>query len=117
MADAADTLALFAEVAVAIAGFSGIVIAFGSRKIASLSALEMRRLSNLFVLSGMVLIVSLLLLATLHIDQLAPSVLYRTASGILFLVTTPWLVMDLVRVRHLELAERADHQPGIVLQF
>jgi hypothetical protein len=53
-----DTLSIFAEVAIALAGFSGIVIAFGRRSIGSLSTLEFRRLSNLFTLSGMALLFS-----------------------------------------------------------
>ena len=107
MPDPHDTLAIFAEVSVALAGFSGIVIAFGQRSLGSLSTLEIRRLSNLFSLSGLALVLSLVAISLLHIEALDHSSLWRGASAIVFLLVTPWLILDLVKVRRLDPRERA----------
>lgn len=50
MADADQTIRIFAEFAAALAGFSGIIIAFGQRSRGSLSKLEFRRLILCFFL-------------------------------------------------------------------
>jgi hypothetical protein len=114
--EAHDTLAIFAEVAVALAGFSGIVIAFGRRSLGSLSRLEIRRLSNLFILSGAALLISLLSLALLHLPVLEAPTQWRWSSATLFVVFTPWLTWDILQITRLEAAERAQiNTPLIVI--
>ena len=115
MPDPHDTLAIFAEVSVALAGFSGIVIAFGGRSLGSLNQLEIRRLSNLFILSGLALTLSLLWLALLHIELEEPNLLWRSGSGIVFALITPWLIWDVVRVYRLDDAERAEVNTVVLL--
>lgn len=117
MADPQSTLAIFSEVAVALAGFSGIVIAFGRRSMDVLSPLEVRRLTNLFILSGLVLFTSLLGIALLHVDELPASLLWRIGSAVIVLLGTPWLIWDVVRIRRLEKAERAEVNPVILITF
>lgn len=107
MADPQETLAVFAEVAVALAGFSGIVIAFGQRSVGELTALEYRRLSNLFILSGMALSVALVSLSLLHLGELDEPLFWRLCSVTVFVLAAPWLVYDVIRVLRLEREERA----------
>ena len=114
MSDPHDTLAIFAEVAVALAGFSGIVIAFGRRSIGTLSKLELRRLSNLFALSGFVLIISLTEISLLHLNFDNHNFLWYWGSAALFFLVTPWLVLDMVKVNGLEESEKA-HVSNIIL--
>ena len=117
MPDPHDTLSIFAEVSVALAGFSGIVIAFGRRSIGSLTALEIRRLNNLFLLSGLVLIVSLAGVSLLHVDPSSSDRLWRWGSAATFLVATPWLIFDVVRVFRLEAAEKMGVNPVVLVTF
>jgi len=107
MPDPHDTLSIFAEIAIALAGFSGIVIAFGRRAIGSLSVLEIRRLSNLFTLSGVVLTFSLVGVSLLHVSDIDPNRFWSGFSGAVFLVAAPWLLRDVVKVSRLEKAEKA----------
>lgn len=93
-----DTLSIFAEVSVAIAGFSGIIIAFGFRSLEALTALEVRRLANLFMLSGFVFIISLLCIALLHNTSLSQDNLWRLASASVFILGTSWLLRDIFKV-------------------
>ena len=117
MADPQATLSIFAEVSVALAGFSGIVIAFGRRPIESHSVLELRRLSNLFILSGMGLIVSLLGISLLHLDLTDVSMLWRSGSTALVILATPWLIWDVLKVLRLGSSERAEMSSQILIVF
>ena len=117
MPDPHDTLAIFAEISIALAGFSGIVIAFGRRSAGSLSALELRRLSNLFTLSGLSLIVSLVGMALLHLNLDDHTTLWRWGSGLIFVLATPWLIRDVVAVYRLEEAEKATVSVPLVIFF
>jgi hypothetical protein len=112
-----DTLAIFAEVAIALAGFSGIVIAFGRRSIGSLSTLEFRRLSNLFTLSGMVLLFSLLCVSLLHLNIAAPALFWSWCSAAVFTLGTPWLIVDVVRVTRLEKSEKSQINILVLIFF
>ena len=112
-----ETLSIFAEVSVALAGFSGIAIAFGRRSLGSLSRLEVRRLSNLFILSGLVLLSSLLMISLLHLDLASADILWRGGSAILFLMATPWLAWDVVRVTRLERSEKSEVNRLILYSF
>jgi hypothetical protein len=117
MPDPHSTLSIFAEVAVALAGFSGIVIAFGRRKVGALTALERRRLSNLFMLSGMVLFMAMLCMALLHVAALETHLLWAGSSALIFLLATPWLALDTIRLRRLEASERADIKIYVLIPF
>jgi hypothetical protein len=117
MPDIHDTLSTFAEISVALAGFSGIVIAFGRRSIGSLSKLEVRRLSNLFLLSGLVLIFSLLGISLLHLNLEDTSILGVWGSATVFLLATPWLIWDVVKVYRLEKVEKARVNPLVLFIF
>jgi hypothetical protein len=112
-----DTLSIFAEVAISLAGFSGIIIAFGRRSSGTLTPLELRRLSNLFVLSGFVLISSLLGTSLLYIQSIAPTTLWSAGSAMAFLLVTPWLIMDWRKISKLEGEERADVKPYVIYPF
>ena len=117
MPDPHDTLSIFAEVAVALVGFSGIIIAFGRRSLGSMTALELRRLQNLFVSSGVVLFFSLLCNALLHVESLAAAHLWRGASTVFFVFTTYWLLVDWRKVSRLEPAQRAEVKPYVLYPF
>jgi hypothetical protein len=112
-----DTLSIFAEVAVALAGFSGIIIAFGRRPSGALTPLELRRLSNLFVLSGFVLISSLLGVSLLYIESLEPTTFWSIGSATVFLLVTPWLILDWRKVTRLEEEERAEVKAYVIYPF
>ncbi len=116
MPDPHDSLSIFAEVSVALVGFSGIVIAFGSRSFGALTQLELRRLSNLFVFGGGVLLFSLVGISLLHttVDR---SVLWATGSALLFGLGAPWIVFDWYRVRNLHASERAQVKGYILYPF
>jgi hypothetical protein len=96
--DPHESLTIFAEVSVALSGFSGIVIAFGSRSIEALSALEARRLANLFMLSGFALIVSLLAISLLYIPNVQPHIFWSVGSGLILVLGTAWLIGDVYKV-------------------
>ena len=117
MTDPQSTLSIFAEISVALAGFSGIVIAFGRHPSGLLSKLEIRRLSNLFILSGFALLLSLLGISLLHIEFLSMDLLWRSASAVVILLAIPWLVWDVIRVLKLENSERAKVNPYILVTF
>jgi len=116
MPDPHESLAIFAEIAIALAGFSGIVIAFGRREIRVLSALEQRRLANLFMLSGFVLCASLFAIAMLHVEALTAATLWRLASGATFLLGSAWLLWDLRKVAQLK-ARHDDINLSLVAAF
>lgn len=112
-----DTLSIFAEVAIALAGFSGIVIAFGRRSLGSLSNLEKRRLSNLFFFSGLVLLFSLLGISLLHIDFSDERTIWISGSTVLAVVTAWWLLFDLRQIRRLDPVERRQINPYLIVPF
>jgi hypothetical protein len=116
MPDPHDTLSIFAEVSVALVGFSGIVIAFGRRSLGTLTQLEHRRLSNLFVFGGGVLLFSLIGISLLHtaIDR---SLLWTIESALLFVLGALWAVFDWHRVTRLDAAERAQIKGYIIYTF
>ncbi len=102
-----DTLSLLAEIAITIAGFSGIVIALGGHSLSAVSILEKRRLNNLFLLSGFVLCISLLAIALLHLGIADDSLLWRGGSAAIFLLATPWLIVDTLKIVNLDATEKA----------
>lgn len=115
--DTQGTLSIFAEVFVALAGFSGIAIAVGRRQLGSLSRLDRRRLTNLFVLAGLGLVQTLFILALLHAEGLEASSLWRAASAASVAVVGPWLVWDVVQVTRLDPAERRDVNLLVLVLF
>ena len=117
MPDPHDTLSIFAEVSVALAGFSGIAIALGGRSLGSLTKLETRRLFNLFAFSGLVLIISLLGISFLHYETLASSFIWRGGSAVMFLIGVPWLFFDWRKVASLDSAERSQVPNSIFYAF
>ena len=117
MLDQHQTLSIFAEVAVAIAGFSGIVIAFGRRSLGSLTQLELRRLSNLFAMSGFVVFSTLLSISLLYLESLEATVLWRGQSALVILFGTLWLIMDWRRLGQLAAQERAQVKAAVIYPF
>lgn len=117
MPDAHDTLAIFAEVAVGLAGFSGIVIAFGRRSTGALTRLERRRLSNLFTLSGTALALCLIGISLLHIDFARPELLWISGSAVMILVITPWFIGDIRKLYRLEVGEKAQINITLIVCF
>jgi hypothetical protein len=117
MADPQSTLSIFAEISVALAGFSGIVMSFGRRANSVLTKLEARRLSNLFILSGFALLLSLVWISLLHLDSIDTNLLWRSGSAVVVLLAIPWLVWDVVRVRRLGRAERLKANTYILVTF
>jgi uncharacterized membrane protein len=117
MMDQHETLSTFAEIAVAIAGFSGIVIAFGRRSLGSLTQLELRRLSNLFAMSGFVMFSTLLSISLLYLESLEATWLWRGQSALVVLLGAPWLIIDWQRVRRLEALERAQVKATVIYPF
>lgn len=112
-----DTLSIFAEVSIALTGFSGIVVAFDRRRLVSLSKPERRRLSNLFFQSGMVLTLSLIGISLLHLEITDPALLWRMGSVLVFLCTTPWLIWDIVKVRRLNATEKLEVNSYVLYSF
>lgn len=117
MLDQHETLSTFAEIAVAIAGFSGIVIAFGHRSLGSLTRLELRRLSNLFATSGFVLFSTLLSISLLYVDSLEATLLWRSQSALVVLLGTVWQIIDWWRIGQLEAQERAQIKAAVIYPF
>jgi hypothetical protein len=117
MPDPQATLAIFAEISIALAGFSGIVMAFGRRRKSVANGLETRRLSNLFILSGFALLLSLIWISLLHLESIDMNQLWRTGSAVVVLMATPWLVWDVVRVLRLYRTERVEANAYIFVVF
>ncbi len=116
MQDPLAALSIYAEVSVALVGFSGIVIAFGRRSHGELSRLETRRLSNLFACSGLVLVMSLVGIALVH-QTIDPKLLWRGGSAGVFLIGTVWLIYDWRTIRRLDPGERAGVNRYILYPF
>jgi len=117
MPDPHNTLTIFADVSVALAGFSGIAIAFGRRSVGALNSLESRRLFNLFTFSGLVLIISLLGISLLHVDLVNENSLWRSGSAVLVLFGVPWLIRDWRKVRSLKPEERSQVPGQVIYPF
>ncbi|NND43725.1 MAG: hypothetical protein HKN58_00265 [Xanthomonadales bacterium] len=117
MPDPHDTLSIFAEVSIALVGFSGIAIAIGHRPLGSLTPLESRRLFNLFTFPGLVLFLSLAAIALLHFGYLDEPVLWRSGSAILMVIGVPWLVLDWRKILRLDASERAQVNGYVVYPF
>ena len=112
-----DTLSIFAEVSIALAGFSVIAIAFSKRPIQSLTNLEVRRFTNLFVLSGAALIFSLTGASLLHVEPADPCSLWRWGSGVAALFGSLWLARDVYIILHFDPIERAALSMPLVVGF
>lgn len=117
MPDPRATLSLFAEIALGRAGFSGIVIALGSRSQGRFTPLERRRLFNLFAFSGLVFGASLFAMTAQHVEALAPAVLWRVGSAVLILTGVPWMVLDRRRIARLTPNERAQIRGYVIYPF
>jgi hypothetical protein len=117
MPDPHETLSVFAEVSVALAGFSGIAIAFGRPSAGKSSQLESRRLFNLFTFSGFVSIISLLGISLIHVDFVDDSLLWRTGSSVLVILGIPWLIRDWRKINRLSPEERLHVPNGVVYPF
>ena len=81
MPEPVETLNLIVEAAVAIAGFSGVVIAFGRRAAGEWSLVERARFRNLLLTAFLVLFLSLLMLVLLHANT-TPATTWRIGSGL-----------------------------------
>ena len=116
MPDPQGTLSIFAEVSVALVGFSGIVIEFVRRSLGELTQLELRRLSNLFVFGGGVLLFSLLGISLLH-TPISRAVVWTGESALMFTLGAPWVIYDWRRVARLDASERSQVKGYILIPF
>ena len=91
MPDPVETLRLLVEAAVAVAGFSGVVVVLGRRAAGKWSEVERIYLDNVLVTSLTVLFLSLLMLVLLHAG-LEPHAAWRTGSGVWCLICAYQLV-------------------------
>jgi hypothetical protein len=89
--DPVETLMLLVEAAVAIAGFSGIVIVFGRRASGEWDRVERARFKNLLLTSFSVLFLSLLALVLLH-GGASPATTWRIGSAIWSVIAIQQLV-------------------------
>ena len=103
MPEPGETLSLIAELAVALAGFSGIVVVLGRRE-GQPSHMEKRRLDNLFLHALWALATSLLALILLH-ASIQDATVWRLASTIWVLPFPVLLVRDWRRVRAISASE------------
>jgi hypothetical protein len=115
--DPYDTLTVFAEVSIALAGFSGIAIAIGRRTHGELSPLESRRLFNLFGFTALTLFTSLLGMTLLHVERIDGEILWRGGSVLMVLTGVPWLLFDWHKIRALSPDERAHVHPFVIYPF
>jgi hypothetical protein len=106
MPDPHDTLSTFAQVSVALVGFSGIVIAFGRRSFGAMTPLELRRLSNLFLFGGGVLLFSLVGMSLLH-TTIEHGRVWAIGSALLTVFGVPWVILDARKILRLDVADRA----------
>jgi hypothetical protein len=117
MSNPIEILATFAQVAVALAGFSGIIIAFERRSLGSLTRLELRRLSNLFALSGFVLLASLAGIVLLHMGYFGQDLLWRSASALMLATGVPWVARDMLLIRRLSPEEKSQVVGWVIYPF
>ena len=87
MPDPVETLSILVEAAVAIAGFSGVVVAFGRRAEGDWSQVERARLVLLLSTSFTVLFLSLGALVLLHAGTV-PATIWRIGSAIWSVIAT-----------------------------
>ena len=116
MPDPHSTLSIFAEVSIALVGFSGIVIAFGRRSQGALTPLEVRRLSNLFACAGGVLMMSIINLSLLH-TSVDRGLFWSINSGVVLVLGSTWLLYDWVRIGRLDAGEREQVSRYILYPF
>ena len=95
MPEPTDTLMILVEAAAAVAGFSGVVVVFGSRSAGAWSELERTRLFNLLFTSFSVLFFSLGALVLLH-AELGHSTTWRIGSAGWSVLST-WQVVSVAR--------------------
>jgi hypothetical protein len=112
MPDPVETLIVLVEAAVAIAGFSGVVIVFGRRATGEWSRIERARLLNLLLMSFSVLFLSLLTLVLLHAGT-APATTWRIGSG-------TWSVIAIQRIavtirNYARIPQEDPERPGIMV--
>lgn len=94
MPDPVETLSILVEAAVAIAGFSGVVVVFGHRATGEWSRLERGRIRQLLVTSFTVLFLSLATLLLLH-TGIAPETAWRVGSAIWLVIATHQVILVL----------------------
>jgi len=112
MPDPVETLIVLVEAAVAIAGFSGVVIVFGRRATGEWSRIEHARIRNLLLAALSVLFLSLLTLVLLHAGT-APATTWRIGSGMWSLIAIQRLV---VTIRNYARIPKEDpERPGIMV--
>jgi len=95
MPDPTDTLMILVDAAVAVAGFSGVVVVFGRRSAGAWSKLERTRLVNLLSTSFSVLFFSLGALVLLH-AELGHSTTWRIGS-VGWSVVSIWQIASVAR--------------------
>lgn len=117
VADPHGSLSIFAEVSVALTGFSGIIIAFRGRSSTAFTKLEQRRLFNLFAMSGAVLLSSLVGICALYLPWLDVGTLWTGASAVWMVFGAVWLVVDLRKVANLDPSERVQVSKAILYPF
>lgn len=100
--DAADLLIGLGEVAVTVAGFSGIVAVLGVRSVAQLSLVARARLVNLLVTSLAAAFLSFLPVA-LQLFDLRPALVWRISSCGLAAFCAVFVTLRAVNVRRLGL--------------
>ena len=111
MPEPAATLMILVEAALALAGFSGVVVVFGRRSAGVWSELERTRLINLLVSGFSVLFLSLAALLLLH-ARVAPAMTWRIGSGAFLLL----MVYRIIQVpRRLRSTSTDPQRPGIGL--
>ena len=111
MPDPVETLNLLVEAAVAVAGFSGVVIVFGRRATGEWSPIERRRFLNLLLTSFTVLFLSLLALVLLHAGT-SPATTWRIGSGLWSVIAIQRIV---VTIRNYVRTPREDPQRESVM--
>jgi hypothetical protein len=96
MPDPIGTLNILVEAAVAIAGFSGVVVVFGRRATGEWSPVERGRIRNLLVTSFTVLFLSLATLLLLHAG-IASETTWRVGSAIWTVIAAHQVILVLRR--------------------
>ena len=112
MPDPTDTLMVLVEAAVAVAGFSGVVVVFGRRSVGAWSELERTRLGNLLFTSFTVLFFSLGALVLLHAGLSQPTT-WRIGS-IGWSVLAAWQIVSVARA-YSALSPSDPHRPHVAI--
>jgi hypothetical protein len=114
-----DALSASAQIAVAVAGFAGVVAAFGSQPIREWSVVDRMRLRFLLIGAVLPLLLSLFGLAMLA-AEVPLNRAYATCSLVAFLVNGAWEVLGLRAVRRIprrELVEARWNSPIYATQW